>query len=311
MYTEPPHQTCTYGHFSRANNTAHHPHISSAGTPHWLKVKWVARHSQCFTSISFRDVVDIGSLSSVPTCFVLALCTVIKTSASTTSIARSWCNGPSAPARWSESCRVADSVPNTEYHRSLPKTCRDCINLVQKSCQEYFSAMHCMRRNLERRHYGRRHWGIGKMDASEIHAGRLNEKHQTIWRRPGSENIRTSTLIRDHPDRGEEQGNLVAESDGSSPTPFQDSSLYDGQARNDFWIFSGNYIYRHHVEPRVLRIPNFVTEYVKRFEHGHWSFLGLGSEKKCYGTPMYKPNGNWDRVAEGALERGDLKSKIV
>ena len=33
--------------------------------------------------------------------------------------------------------------------------------------------------------------------------------------------------------------------------PFEDSSLYDGEARNDFWSISGNITYRHHVEPRV------------------------------------------------------------
>ena len=63
--------------------------------------------------------------------------------------------------------------------------------------------------------------------------------------------MRTSTLMRDHPIRGEEQGNLRGESDGSSSTPFQDSPLCDGDARNDLWSMSGNFIYRHHVEPRV------------------------------------------------------------
>ena len=53
------------------------------------------------------------------------------------------------------------------------------------------------------------------------------------------------------PNRGEEQDNFLGQSDGPSSTPFQDSSLYDGEARNDFWSISGNYIYRHHVEPRV------------------------------------------------------------
>ena len=28
-----------HAHFSRANTTAHHPHISSVGTPHWLLTK--------------------------------------------------------------------------------------------------------------------------------------------------------------------------------------------------------------------------------------------------------------------------------
>ena len=68
-----------------------------------------------------------------------------------------------------------------------------------------------------------------------------------------------------------------------------------------------------------------VADYAKRFAYGHWSFLGVGSERKWYGN-TYKPNGKWDWVAEdmmlnfsesghsafrasSAFERGDLKSK--
>ena len=40
-------------------------------------------------------------------------------SASSTSIARSRCSSPSAPARWSESGRMADSAPNTGYEPKL------------------------------------------------------------------------------------------------------------------------------------------------------------------------------------------------
>ena len=72
---------------------------------------------------------------------------------------------------------------------------------------------------------------------------------QALWVRSCSENIHS-------PDRGEEPGNLPGGSDWSSSTPFQDSSPYDGEARNDFWSISGNFIYRHHVEPRVkLYVP--------------------------------------------------------
>ena len=72
----------------------------------------------------------------------------------------------------------------------------------------------------------------------------------------GDQVLRTSTLIRDRPDRGEEQGNLQGESDGSSSTQLQDLSLCEGEAGKDFWSSSGNYIYRHHVEPRVqLYVP--------------------------------------------------------
>ena len=72
-------------------------------------------------------------------------------------------------------------------------------------------------------------------------------KDGTVKLSGGDQVLRTSTLIRDHPHRGEEQENLSRESDGYSP-PFQDSSPDDGEARNDFWSISGNYMYRHHVD---------------------------------------------------------------
>ena len=80
--------------------------------------------------------------------------------------------------------------------------------------------------NLERRHYDRRHWGIGE-DGSEIHARRLNAKEVltannfifpvadgTVKTPGGDQRLRPSTLIRDCPQRGEEQEVFRAESDG-------------------------------------------------------------------------------------------------
>ena len=72
----------------------------------------------------------------------------------------------------------------------------------------------------------------------------------------GDQDLRTSTLIWDTPDRGEEQDNLWVESDGSSSTPLRDSSWYGGEAREDLWSISGDIIYLHHVQPRVkLYVP--------------------------------------------------------
>ena len=45
--------------------------------------------------------------------------------------------------------------------------------------------------------------------------------------------------------------NPLTESEGSPPSPSQDSYLDAGEGRNDFWSMSGNFMYRHHVEPRV------------------------------------------------------------
>ena len=63
----------------------------------------------------------------------------------------------------------------------------------------------------------------------------------------GDQELRTSTLIRDHPLRGESHLDFLGESDGSLPPP-QDSLPDAGEAMNDFRSMSGSFIYRHHVE---------------------------------------------------------------
>ena len=88
---------------------------------------------------------------------------------------------------------------------------------------------------------------LEQMDASEIHARRLNAKEvlppmrgenfifpvadATVNISGGHLGLRTSTLIRDNPDRGEEHDILRGESEVSSSTVRQDSSWYDGEAK--------------------------------------------------------------------------------
>ena len=62
--------------------------------------------------------------------------------------------------------------------------------------------------------------------------------------------LRTSTLVRHRPIQGESNLDFLGESEGSVPPP-QDSLPDAGEATNDFWSMSGNFIYRHHVEPKV------------------------------------------------------------
>ena len=75
----------------------------------------------------------------------------------------------------------------------------------------------------------------------------------TVKKTGEDQDLRTSTFIRDHPERGEEQEILQGKSDGlSSPSPHQDDSTRDDAgATNDFGSISGDLICRHHVEPRV------------------------------------------------------------
>ena len=102
------------------------------------------------------------------------------------------------------------------------------------------------------------------MDASEIYSKRLNakevifpkEKENLFFQSQmdesktpgGDQELRTSTLVRHRPIQGERNIDFLGE--GSLPQP-QDSLPDAGEAMNDFWSMSGNFIYRHHVEPRV------------------------------------------------------------
>ena len=111
------------------------------------------------------------------------------------------------------------------------------------------------------------------MDSSEIYSSRLNAKEVIFPKEKGEfifpiangriktlggdQDLRTSTLIRERPIRGEshedflgESEDFLGESEGSLPQP-HDSFPDAGEAVNDFWSMSGSFIYRHHVEPRV------------------------------------------------------------
>ena len=104
------------------------------------------------------------------------------------------------------------------------------------------------------------------MDASEIYSKRLNAKKVIFPKEKGEfifpiadgriktlggdQDLRTSTLVRQRPVRGEGHLDFLGESEGSLPPP-HDSFPDAGEAINDFSSMSGNFIYRHHLEPRV------------------------------------------------------------
>ena len=103
------------------------------------------------------------------------------------------------------------------------------------------------------------------MDASEIYSKRVKCERGDISQRrrnihfPAADGrinlsgrdqeLRTPTLIREHPIRGESIIDFLGESEGSPPPPPQDSLPDAGEAINDFLSMSGNFIY--HVEFRV------------------------------------------------------------
>ena len=56
-------------------------------------------------------------------------------------------------------------------------------------------------------------------------------------------------------------------------------------------------------EHECIANVTFVSLFAKRFPAGRWSFFGLGSEKKWYSSHEYKPQGEWDRVAEQMMKK--------
>ena len=103
------------------------------------------------------------------------------------------------------------------------------------------------------------------------------------------------------------------------PEQFPGRIIFMSMYNKIVWWEKGN-------EDLCIANSKLVPEYARKLAHGHWSFLGLGSEKKWYGTHTYKPNGKLDRVAEdmmlnfsesghpvfrgsSALERGNLKKQ--
>ena len=89
--------------------------------------------------------------------------------------------------------------------------------------------------------------GYNPQRKRRIHFSNRRWTNQTLG---GDEDLRTSTLIRPRPIQGEGHVDFLGESEGFLP-PLHDSFLDAGEAIFDFWSISRNFIYRHHVEPRV------------------------------------------------------------
>ena len=102
------------------------------------------------------------------------------------------------------------------------------------------------------------------MDAVEIRARRISSKDVltptrsehlklqvpdgTIKLSGRDHQFREPTPRRELPEGSEDlSGELQGEPEGPQPTESKD----DAEARRDFWSIEGDFIYRHHIEPRV------------------------------------------------------------
>ena len=104
---------------------------------------------------------------------------------------------------------------------------------------------------------------LEEMDASELHARRHNAKEVVTPQRSGNiifpvadGTVRTIHLNPGVSRTRRRTRNSSRKSDElQSPTPLHDDSTQDDEeARSDFWTKTGEFIYRHHVEPRVKTV---------------------------------------------------------
>ena len=137
---------------------------------------------------------------------------------------------------------------------SLRKTSQESINLERKSHLDCSLNTLCTRRIWKGDILVAYIEELEKMDVSETYSKRLNEKEVIFPKENGTlicpvadgriklpgrdQELRTSTLIREHPIRGENHRDFLGEPEGSLPPP-QDSLPDAGEARNDSWSISG------------------------------------------------------------------------
>ena len=150
----------------------------------------------------------------------------------------------------------------------LRRTSQESINLERKSYLDCSSDTLCTREEFRRVTYWlqtlriwrrwthrkstqnnsmRKRWCFLKKKENLYVPDRRWTNH-TFWKRSGPENIHLDTAAT--PIQGDSHVDFLGESEGSLPPP-HDSFLDAGEAINDFWSMSGNFIHRHHVEPRV------------------------------------------------------------
>ena len=162
------------------------------------------------------------------------------------------------------------------------------------------------------------------MDASEIYSKRLNAKEVIFHKQGefifpiadgrikppgGDQELRTSTLIREHPIRGESQREFLGESEASLP-PLHDSFPDAGEAINDFWSMSGNFIRWTQSQALLaeIRIIPYSTEVHWRLNASMIIGISMGQEicliivqvslnlfcwKRNLQTDICGPGGDW------------------
>ena len=165
------------------------------------------------------------------------------------------------------------------------------------------------------------------MDASEIYSKRLIAKEVIFPQENGNfifpvadgriklpggdQDLRTSTLMRHRLIRGESHVDFLGESEGSLPPP-HDSFPHAGETINDFRSMSGNFLFRHYVEPRVklyspreesfpFCIQNFAYEFGRQARETHPRLL----EYRWVTTGLTQPTLLEEKPPDGHVWSGE------
>ena len=112
--------------------------------------------------------------------------------------------------------------------------------------------------NLERIYNGCRHWGAWQFGRVSYPCTKAQRKGSNIAQKERDHGVREATLEQGQLVRGEDlREDFRGNSEKSQPT---DEMKDDAEARNVFWSIEGDFVHRHHVEPRVqLYVPKEET----------------------------------------------------
>ena len=166
------------------------------------------------------------------------------------------------------------------------------------------------------------------MDASEIHAPRLNAqevstprlvknfvKKKTIAdgtaKLSGRDHgVRNAILRRDQPAKsGDLRGDLQGNAERSQPTA---ATRDDAEARNDFWSMEGDFINRHHVERRVqFYVPTEETFQSPLKTHTHLDVLQESRIDDHWNVDVDRNlSDSWTGFTEFTLLKGKTSQRI-
>ena len=142
---------------------------------------------------------------------------------------------------------------------------------------------------------------LEQMDASEIHAKKTQCKgsvnaHEwwkvytpiadgTVKLIGGDQVLRTSTSIRDRPERGEEQERGIRR---IFFNPTSRLIVVWWWSWEWFLVLSGNFIYRHHVEPRVKLYSPREESFIPSSTEIHWCIQNYSYEFGCQARETHR-----------------------